>query len=112
LLIVAVFEGGRLAYSINSVNHAAQEAGRVAVLTDTASTAAVTAKAVDAADPLTINPANVTVEVNDGSTSFADRSLGDRLSVSVSYTFVPITNLVFGSRSGIVLTGETELMVE
>lgn len=112
LLIAGVIEGGRLVYAYNAVNHAAQEAGRLAVLRDTSNVAAVQSKAVDAADPLSVSSSDVTVEVNDGSTSFADRAIGDRLTVSVTYDFVPFIGVVFGSSSGMTLTGHTELMVE
>jgi len=111
-LLIGVFEGARLIYAYNSVNHAAQEAGRVAILADTAGTGVVASAAVDAADPLTVSAGDVSVEVNDGATSFGDRELGDRLRVSVGYTFVPVTSLVFGSDAGIDLIGETEVMVE
>jgi len=111
LLLVGVFEGARLAYAYSTVNHAAQEAGRLAILNDTASTDDVKLKAVAAADPLTVNAEFVTVDVNDGGTDFGDRVLGDRLKVTVGYTFVPVVGMVFGN-SGLQLTGETELMVE
>ncbi len=111
LLLVGVFEGARLAYAYNTVNHAAQEAGRLAILSDTASTDDVKLKAVDAADPLTVNANLVTVDVNGGSTAFGDRVLGDRLKVTVGYTFVPVVSMVFGD-AGLQLMGETELMVE
>jgi Flp pilus assembly protein TadG len=112
LLIAGVIEGGRLVYAYNAVNHAAQEAGRLAILQDTPNVAAVQTQAVDAADPLSVNSSDVTVEVNNGSTAFADRTIGDRLAVSVTYEFVPFSSLVFGSTAGMTLTGHTELMVE
>lgn len=112
LLVVGLIEGGRLVYAYNAVNHAAQEAGRLAILQDTSNIAAVQSRAVDAADPLNVSSSDVAVEVNDGNTPFADRAIGDRLAVSVTYEFVPFTSLVFGSTAGMTLTGQTELMVE
>jgi Flp pilus assembly protein TadG len=111
VLLLGLIEGARLVYAYNTVNHAAQEAGRVAVLPGTASVATVQAKAVDAAEPLTVNGGDVTVNVNDGATAYGARKIGDRLTVSVKYDFVPLVGLVFGT-SGIRLTGSTELMVE
>lgn len=112
LLVFGVIEGGRLVWAYNSVNHAAQEAARLAVLSDTGSVAAVQSQAVDSADPLTVQAADVTVEINDGSTAFADREIGDRIRVTVDYDFIPVVGMVFGSGAAIALTGETELMVE
>lgn len=112
LLVAGVIEGGRLIYAYNAVNHAAQEAGRLAILQDTSNISAVQNRAFDAAEPLSVSTSDVTVEVNGGSTAFTDRTIGDRLAVSVTYEFVPFTSLVFGSTAGITLTGHTELMVE
>lgn len=112
MLVFGIFEGARLVYTYNTIHHAAQEAARVGVLHDTPNQGAVAARAVSAASPLAINADAVDVEVNSGSTSFGDRVLGDRLKVTVSYTFVPVTSIVFGSTAGLSLTGETEMMVE
>jgi Flp pilus assembly protein TadG len=112
LLILGVFEGARLAYAYNTINHAAQEAGRQAVLSNTASVEDVKLRAVDAADPLSVSADLVTVEVNEGATAFESRTMGDRMRVTVSYEFVPVASMVFGGKSGISLAGVTELMVE
>jgi len=112
LLVIGIFEGARLAYAYNTINHAAQEAGRTAVLSNTASVQDVKNRAVEAADPLTVSANLVTVQVNDGGKGFGDRTMGDRMRVSVNYKFVPVTNMLFGGKSGLTLTGETELMVE
>jgi Flp pilus assembly protein TadG len=112
LLVFGLIEGARLVYAYNTVNHAAQEAARTAVLADTASVSAVKDRAVEAADPLTVQAAGVDVDVNDGGTAFADRDIGDRVKVTVGYDFVPVLGMVFGSSSAIGLTGKTTLMVE
>lgn len=109
-LLFGIVEGARIAYAYNALNHAANEAGRYASLRSTPSVDAVKARAVAAADPLAISAADVTVSV-DGK-AFADREIGDRLTVSVGYRFVPIAGIVFGSRAGFSLTGHTEVMVE
>jgi Flp pilus assembly protein TadG len=112
LILGGLAEGARLAYSYNAVNHSAQEAGRVASIRETTSMDTVRAKAVDAAQPLSVSGSNVTVAVNGGGKGFADKEIGDRVEVSVKYQFVPIISMVFGSKTGIQLTGSTELMVE
>ena len=112
MLLFGLIEGARLVYAYNTVNHAAQESARFAILADTSSVSAVRNKAVDAADPLEINTSDVTVQVNNGSTSFGDREIGDRLSVSVTYNLVPVVGMVFGATPSFELTGKTELMVE
>ena len=112
LLIFGLLEGGRLVYAYNSVNHAAQEAARLGVVADTGSVADVKSRAVDAGDPLSINSGSVDVEVNGGATNFADRDIGDRLSVTVGHDFVPIVVMVFGSNASIHVSGTSTLMVE
>jgi Flp pilus assembly protein TadG len=112
LMVFGLIEGARLVYAYNTVNHAAQEAARTAVLADTASESAVKDRAVEAADPLTVQAGSVDVEVNDGGTAFADRDIGDRVEVTVGYDFVPVVGMVFGSTTAIGLTGKTALMVE
>lgn len=112
LLIMGLIEGGRLIYTYNAVNHAAQEAARQGVLEGTGSVAEVKARAVAAADPLAIDAGDVTVEVNSGTTSFSDRALGDRLAVTVGHDFTPVVAMVFGSSAAIHLSGTSELMVE
>jgi Flp pilus assembly protein TadG len=111
-LLFGLIEGGRLIYAYNTVNHAAQEAARVGVLAGTGGVGEVKAKAISAGDPLAINAGDVTVEVNNGSKSFADRDIGDRLSVTVDHDFIPIVVLVFGSTASIHVSGTSELMVE
>ena len=112
LLLMGMLEGGRLIYTYNTVNHAAQEAARTGVLADTASVAAVKSRAVEAGEPLTLNSGDVTVEVNLGATSFGDREIGDRLAVTVAHDFTPIVAMVFGSSASIHVSGTSELMVE
>lgn len=112
LLLFALVEGGRLIYTYNAVNHAAQEAARHGVLASTGSVAEVRAKAVDAGDPLSIDSGQVSVEVNNGSTSFGDRDIGDRLAVTVGHDFTPVVAMVFGSSAAIHVSGTSELMVE
>ncbi len=111
-LLFGVLEGGRLIYSYNTINHAAQEAARFGIVADTASVAAVRGKAVDAADPLALNSGDVDVQVNGGAKSYGDRTIGDRLSVTVDYGFTPLVFMVFGSSSPIQLTADTEMMIE
>ena len=111
-LLFGLIEGGRIIYTYNAVNHAAQEAARVGVLADTGGVGDVKAKAIEAGDPLTINAGDVSVEVNNGSTSFGDRDIGDRLAVTVGHDFTPIVAMVFGSTASIHLSGTSELMVE
>lgn len=111
-LLFGLIEGGRIIYTYNAVNHAAQEAARVGVLADTGGVGDVKARAIDAGDPLTINAGDVSVEVNNGSTTFGDRDIGDRLAVTVGHDFTPIVALVFGSTASIHLSGTSELMVE
>ncbi|MEZ4520336.1 MAG: TadE/TadG family type IV pilus assembly protein [Thermomicrobiales bacterium] len=112
LLVFGLVEGGRLIYSYNTVNHSAQEAARTAILEDTSGVAAVRDRAVAAADPLSVSAGDVDVEINGGGTSFADRTIGDRVRVTVSYNFVPVVGMVFGAAPSITLTGDSELMVE
>jgi Flp pilus assembly protein TadG len=112
LLLMGLLEGGRLIYYYNTVNHAAQEAARVGVLANTSSVGQVKDEAVNAATPLSLNTANVTVEVNGGATSFSDRTIGDRLAVSVGHDFTPVVAMVFGSAATIHVSGSSELMVE
>ncbi len=111
-LMFGLIEGGRLIYAYNAVNHSAQEAARVGVLADTGGVGEVKAKAIAAGDPLTITAGEVSVEVNNGSKSFSDRDIGDRLAVTVGYDFTPIVAMVFGSTTSIHLSGTSELMVE
>lgn len=111
-LIFGIVEGARLIYTYNTINHASQEAARMASLQDTSDEGAVVDKALDAADPLTLSTGDVSVDVNDGGTGFGDRAIGDRVTVKVDYHFVPLVSFVFGSNAGIDLVGESEVMVE
>ncbi len=112
LLLFGLLEGGRLIYQYNAVNHAAQEGARHGVLASTSSVAEVRTRAIEAGDPLSINAGNIDVEVNNGSTSFGDREIGDRLAVTVGHDFTPIVAVIFGSSASIHVSGTSELMVE
>jgi Flp pilus assembly protein TadG len=111
-LVLGVLEGARLIYAYNTINHASQEAARLGILADTPGTSAVQSKAVSAAEPLTVNAADVSVEVNDGAKTYGDRQIGDRLEVTVDYSFTPVVLLVFDSGAAISLSAASELMIE
>jgi len=111
-MVLGVIEGGRMIYAYNTINHAAQEAAREGILVSTANVSQVRNRAVTAADPLKITPGNVTVQVNGGAKNYSDREIGDRLRVTINYSFSPIVTMVFGSSTAIGLSATSEMMIE
>jgi Flp pilus assembly protein TadG len=106
ILIVGVaVEGGRLIYSYVTLSHAAHDGARTAVLAGKTSTQ-VRDRVVASAAPLTVASEDILMSPN-----FATRAMGDRITVSVSYTYTPIISMIIGEGS-FTLSGSSEMMAE
>lgn len=94
LLVMATFEGGMVVYSYARMTHAAAEGARVGALSSTMSVSEVSTAVVTAA-PFVV-AANVQVQVSGSTTSFGSRKVGDRLTVTVSHAYRPVSRFIIG----------------
>jgi Flp pilus assembly protein TadG len=117
LILVGIFDGGRLVFAYHTVNNAAREAGREATVNQTE--ADIQGRAAQHAVALDIDPADVVVSYLPG---FAGQNcaigtaqiVGCIAVVQVSYEFVPAIPLmafVMGTNS-LTVTGEVQFPVE
>jgi Flp pilus assembly protein TadG len=113
--ILAICEGGRLLFSYGMLTYAVQEGGRAAALpapatnTTTDICNAIAAKttliSIACTSTLVQNAAGVTK-------TFADRTTGDRVTVTGTYTFAPVVTSLFNDPTEIEMTYSAVFTVE
>ena len=119
LLLVGVFDFGRAIFAYNTINNAAREAARLAIVDQTF--ADIRAEAAAAAAGLNIDPTTVQVDFRDSDTAAAG-SCNDEVNtptvvgciavVRVPYNFDAATPLIGALVGSIVLNGESRFAVE
>lgn len=117
LVILMLFEAGTFAFTLLTVEHAAQNGGRMAALPTTPSETVVKNHVVSRAAlaPVSINTGNVTVTVTGCAISpctFTTRTSGARVRVEVAYSYRPLVGMVFGNGTTFALQARTEYHVE
>lgn len=120
LIIFALIEAGVFAFTLMTVEHAAQDGGRLAALppnADNADEAAVKAYVLSRASlaPVTLAASDITITVTNCSSSpcnFTTRDSGARVHLAVNYTYNPMIAMVFGNGTTFALTAQTEYHVE
>lgn len=117
LVLVGIFDGGRLVFAYHTVNNAAREAGREATVNQTE--ADIRARALQHAVALDLVPADVTVSYLDGDGSGAcpgglgsPQMFGCLAVVTVSYEFNAATPVISAFVNPITVTGEVRFPVE
>ena len=108
---MGVVEGAGYAFAIGALQHATQEGGRLAALPTTASETAVKTRVVEQAEPLDVQAADVSIEVNDGGSTFLLRASGDRVRVTTAYDYRPVTSALFGGAT-FAVSAQAEFAVE
>lgn len=111
-LVLGIIEGGRLVYSLVTLDYAVEEGGRLAVLPSTGSASAVQSHVSNHAYFITVPTSAVSVSVNNGGTAYTSRVSGDRVVVSASYTYSPIVTSVFGLNMTMSLSARSDMRVE
>jgi Flp pilus assembly protein TadG len=112
ILILGIIEGGRLVFSLTTLDFAVEEGGRVAALPGTASVSAVQAHVSNNAHFITVPAGSVAVSVNNGATAYTSRASGDRVVVSANYTYSPIVTSIFGLNLSMTLSARSDMRVE
>ncbi len=120
VLLVGIFDGGRLVFASNTVNNAAREGGREATVNQTL--ADVQARAAQHAVSLAIAPPDVYVDYrlatdpdNDNTCDFAvgtDQIFGCIAVVRVEYTYTAATPIIGALIGPIPVSGEVRFPVE
>jgi Flp pilus assembly protein TadG len=111
-LVLGIVEGGRLVYSLATLDFAVEEGGRYAALPGTASVSAVQSSVSTNAHFITVPTSSVTVSVNNGAKVYTSRASGDRVVVSATYTYSPIVTSVFGLNINMTLSARSDMRVE
>ena len=115
LVLLGIAEGGYYVAATTIVNHATHEGARLGVLASTSTRATVRTKVRDAAGPIVpLSNGDIAVCVNSEpctNSKYQQRTTGDRLKVTTSYTHRPLVSYVF---SGLTFpaNAEAELRVE
>ena len=117
LLLVGIFDLGRAVYAYNTINNAAREAGRLAIVDQTV--ADIQARAAAQGVSLGIDPADVDVDfyLTSGGPGSACPQLGNAnvvyctAMVTVPYEYTAATPLIGNLVGTIVMTGQTEFQV-
>jgi Flp pilus assembly protein TadG len=119
LLLVGVFDFGRAIFAYNTINNAAREAAREAIVNQTVGD--IRAKAASAAAGLSIDPADVSVDFRTSDTAAAG-SCNGRIGtativgciavVQVPYSYDAATPLVGALVGPLTLSGESRFAVE
>jgi Flp pilus assembly protein TadG len=112
LILLALFDVGRLVFAYNDITNAARNGARVAIVDQTANTARDTA--IAGAD-LGLLPADVAVQYRKADLSGAcptPYALGCVATVKVSYTWQAITPIIGGLLGPIKVSTETTLPIE
>ena len=115
LLLVGIFDLGRAVYASSTINNAAREAGRLAIVDQTLTQ--IRAEAVKQSVALGLTSADVTVDYRGASTTNTPNScpvvnIGCVADVRVTYTFVAATPMIDLLVGHITLVGETKFAVE
>ncbi len=113
MLALGLVEGALAAYQMGVLDHLAHVGSRVAALPSTATEGDVRAAVVSAAASFHVQVASSNVSVQPiGAASFAARQPGQRVRVTISYTYRPVTTLVFGNVAGVAISRRSERVVE
>lgn len=112
ILVLGIIEGGRLVFSLTTLDFAVEEGGRLAILPGTASASTVQSHVSDNANFIDVPAGAVNVSVNNGAKTYTSRTSGDRVVVSASYTFSPIVTSVFGLNLTMTLSARSDMRVE
>ena len=112
ILVFGVIDGGRLVYSLATLDYAVEEGGRVAGLPGTASVAAVQSNVSNHAYFMNVPSGSVSVVVNAGAKTYTNRTTGDRVVVSASYVYSPIVTSIFGLGFSITLSARSDVRAE
>ena len=112
ILILGIVEGGRLVFSLTTLDFAVQEGGRMAVLPGTASESAVQSHVSNNAHFITVPTSAVAVSVNDGAKVYTSRTSGDRVVVTADYSYSPIVTSVFGLNMTMTLSARSDMRAE
>jgi Flp pilus assembly protein TadG len=113
LLIVAIFDAGRLVFAYNDITNAARAGARVAIVNQGSGVAAATT--VQQATSLGLSAADVTVSylTSDlGAACAAPYDLGCVAEVSVTFDWRAITPLIGSLIGPVSLTTETRMPIE
>ena len=120
VILVGIFDGGRLVFASNTVNNAAREAGREATVNQTL--ADVQARAAQHAVSLAVDPADVYVDYrlptdpdNEDSCDFAvgtNQIFGCIAVVRVEYIYTGATPVIGALIGPIPVSGEVRFPVE
>jgi len=115
LILVGIFDLGRAVYATSTLNNAAREAGRLAIVDQTP--AHIKAEAIRQSVALGLNDGDITITYRDPSTpndatSCPVLNLGCIVDVRIDYTFNPATPMVEQLVGHIKLHGEVEIAIE
>lgn len=115
LLLVGIFDLGRAVYATSTINNAAREAGRLAIVDQTLSQ--IKAEAVKQSVALGLKPADIAIDFRDPSTPNTANScpvitIGCVAHIRVNYTFMAATPMIDLLVGQIALVGETRFAVE
>ena len=115
LLLMGIFDLGRAVYAYSTLNNAAREAGRQAIVDQTLTH--IQNKAVDRSVALGLTASSVSVDYRDPSTpgtanSCATVAIGCIAHVTVTYTYRAATPGISQLLGPVTMTGETKFPVE
>ena len=116
LILMGIFDLGRAVYASSTINNAAREAGRRAIVDQTCQN--VTNVAVQHAVTLGSVPVTITWLAPDGSvlatcpTSPSGNSVSDIANVKVTYTYRAATPIISQLLGPITMVGETKFPIE
>jgi hypothetical protein len=110
--VLGIVEGGRLVYSLVTLDFAVEEGGRYAALSSTPSVASVQSYVSTNANFITVPTGNVAVSVNSGGKVYTARTSGDRVEVTATYTYSPIVTSAFGMNLNMTLSARSDVRVE
>ena len=112
-LAFGLVEGALAAYQLGVLDHLAHQGSRVAALSSTATEGDVRAAVVNASASFHVQVTSANVSVQPiGAASFAARQPGQRVRVTISYTYRPLATLVFGNVAGLAISRQSERVVE
>jgi Flp pilus assembly protein TadG len=107
LIIFGIIDFGRAIYAYNTIDNSARTAGRVAIVSQTASS--IQTAAINQAVALAIPATNVTISHDGCAISY---SIGCIVSVTVTYAFHPITPVIGQIWKTINMSSTTHLPIE
>ena len=116
LLLVGIFDLGRAVYATSTLNNAAREAGRLAIVDQTFSH--IQTEAIKQSVALGLAPIDVLIDFRAPATPNKPNSCGSPIQlgciadVRINYTFNPATPMIEQLVGNIQLNGETRFVVE